>query len=201
MYKMSIEDYSTGVKREYLCSKDEVKIYSLLPVGEERHPLDAVQESIFDFIIKRDNFPVYLYIESSKRLERELTENNISYKIISSNDAKHKQKSVPLMCLYQLKINNDIELCRIVKQTFAEAVGNNLYLFSSEEHLAWLEANHGYRSALPLLNFEYPSVYIWVGYDGLFWELITNEPNHEDIESCVRVLSTDKIQYLADENI
>jgi hypothetical protein len=195
-----IDDISTDVGSEddvpplYLLSKrNGVKIYQISPADHEKRPIEAVKHVLTNFLIQKNKFPIYLYLEVYPDLMVEFKQENIDFEVVHLEDfKKHDYEGERFVGFYQVlrvKIDNESVLRHIINRTYNLATIHFLYQLSYDKHLDFKVYKSPVNAVVPIYHMLESSSYIIAGYDGLYLELITNEPEFMEFHQLAKFLS------------
>ncbi|PRZ13822.1 hypothetical protein CLV36_10712 [Laceyella sediminis] len=180
----------------YLLSKEKngEKIYQICPADHEKRPIEVVKNVLTNFLIQKNKFPIYLYLEVYPDLMDEFKQENINFEVVHLEDFKKRdyegERFVGFYQVLRIKIDNESVLRHVINRTYNLATINFLYQLSYDKHLDFKVYKSPVDAVVPIYHMLESSSYIIAGYDGLYLELITNEPEFMGLNQLAKFLST-----------
>lgn len=167
--------------------KGNERIYRISPF---LNPDPEISKSILiDFLDEIGHFPVYLYIEGFHDLIDKFQYNNFDYKIFYVNNYQKSENdyiySPPII---RIKLANKEDLQKVISQTYNLAIANFPYILTFTEFLNFDLKKQDFSDQIIVPNFDFKAStsYIWIGYDGLFWDFVTNQPFYVDLNNFIK---------------
>ncbi|KXG10252.1 hypothetical protein AT864_00843 [Anoxybacillus sp. P3H1B] len=164
------------------------RVYQVSLYNEDDSSIENIRDLLINFLTLKNEFPTYIYFEAFDDFDEDLKFHGVDFQILKLGQIENKKKN--FSPIFKVKAQNIEELRTVVDQTYNFAIATLPYYitFTSNLNFDLRKWTFPEQVAIPKFDFTSPTSYIWIGYDGLFFELITNEARYLDSSGFIKEL-------------
>ncbi|WP_243385612.1 hypothetical protein [Bacillus kexueae] len=153
---------------------NEIK-FSISP--ENMDETEKLENFLVDFLLKKNQFPIYLHFYGGLNLLNDLSM-NVDYQVVCNFDLLDRQWGI-----YKTEINTPESLVKVINETYSLATWIDPFIISDSPKVKFSIYKEVNTNIITELDMSNSNLYINVGHDANYLEFITNDERYLSVTS------------------
>lgn len=153
---------------------NEIK-FSISP--ENMDETEKLENFLVDFLLKKNQFPIYLHFYGGLNLLNDLSM-NVDYQVVCNFDLLDRQWEI-----YKTEINTPESLVKVINETYSLATWIDPFIISDSPKVNFSIYKEVNTNVITELDMSNSNLYINVGHDANYLEFITNDERYLSVTS------------------